>query len=230
MKIISWNMGCGFDTGAYRKHHKAALDWLRAQTPDVALLQEVQLAGLGCLEGMAVHSLPTSSGGSTGNAIASTTALEPVPIEIEGALVAAARTHIGGAHFLLVSAHMLTDGRGEKGRQRRTLASLVTRLADAVGSGRYVIGGDFNASVHWPEYEESFFEPMRAAGFADTRPHPHEVQSYWGRGSTAVIQDDHVFVDPVTKVAVMRGSWAVLASEDHRRWSDHGPVVVEAPE
>jgi hypothetical protein len=71
---------------------------------------------------------------------------------------------------------------------------------------------------------------MRAAGFEDTRPHAHEVRSYWGRGSTAVIQDDHVFVDPITKRAVIQGSWAIMASEDHRRWSDHGPVVLEALE
>lgn len=197
--------------------------------PDVALLQEVQLARLTCLEGMTVHFLPTSSRGMTGNAIASTAAsLEQVGVEVDGALVAAARTRLGGADFVLVSAHVLTDGKAEKGRQRRALASVVTRLAEMVAGGRCIIGGDFNASLHWPEFEESFFEPMRAAGFEDTRPHPHEVQSYWGRGSTSVIQDDHVYGDMITKRAVMRGSWTIMASEDHRRWSDHGPAVLEA--
>lgn len=231
MKIISWNMGCGFDTGGYRKHHQAALDWLRSQKPDVALLQEVQLAKLACLEGTAMHCVPTSTEGTTGNAIVTTAAvLEPVRLEIEGALVAAARTHLGEADFFLASAHVLTDGAEYKGRQRRALAALVTRLAEVVAGGRCVIGGDFNASLHWPEFGKWFFEPMRAAGFEDARPHPYEVQSYWGRGSTAVIQDDHVFVDPITRRTVMRGSWAIMASEDHHRWSDHGPVVLEALE
>lgn|GEM_PF-3825980 len=72
MKIISWNMGRGFDTGGYRKQHQAALDWVREQKPDVALLQEVQLARLACFEGMAMHCVPTSTGATTGNAIVTT--------------------------------------------------------------------------------------------------------------------------------------------------------------
>jgi endonuclease/exonuclease/phosphatase family metal-dependent hydrolase len=124
----------------------------------------------------------------------------------------------------------LTDGPEYKGRQRRALDAFVTRLAEVAGGRRCVIGGDFNASLHWPEFGKWFFEPMRAAGFEDTRPYPHEVQSYWGRGSTSVIQDDHVFVDRITKRTVVHGSWAIMASEDHRRWSDHGPVVLEALE
>jgi endonuclease/exonuclease/phosphatase family metal-dependent hydrolase len=231
VKIISWNMGCGFDTGGYRNHHSAALDWLRAQKPDVALLQEVQLARLACFEGMAMHCVPTSTGATTGNAIVTTAAaVEPVRVEIDGTLVAAARSHLGGADFFLASAHVLTDGPEYKGRQRRALDAFVTRLAEVAAGRRCVIGGDFNASLHWPEFGKWFFEPMRAAGFEDMRPYPHEVQSYWGRGSTSVIQDDHVFVDPITKRAVVHGSWAIMASEDHRQWSDHGPVVLEALE
>jgi endonuclease/exonuclease/phosphatase family metal-dependent hydrolase len=229
VKIISWNMGCGYDTGGYRKYHQAALDWLRAQKPDVALLQEVELARLAGLKGMAVHSVPTSIGAITGSAIATkAAALEPVRVEIDGALVAAARTRLGGADFVLASTHVLTDDREHKGRQRRALGTFVTKLADVVAGGRCIIGGDFNASLHWREYGDWFFEPMRAAGFHDTRPHHHEIQSYWGRGSTSVIQDDHVFVDEVSKAVVSRGSWNIMSGEDHRRWSDHGPVVVDA--
>ena len=231
MKIVCWNMGCGFGAGGYRKHHRAALDWLHAQGPDVALLQEVELAALDCLEDMVVHLVRTSTGGITGNAIATTgAALDPVPVEIDGALVAAARTHLRGVDFIFTSAHVLTDGKEHKGRQRRALGSFVAKLADVVARGRCIIGGDFNASLRWPEYGDWFFAPMLAAGFHDTRPHTDEIQSYWGRGSTSVIQDDHVFVDPLTKLAVSRGSWAIMSGEDHRRWSDHGPVVVEAVE
>ncbi len=212
----------------YGRHHEAALEWLHAQNPDVALLQEVELARVISWEGARVHCLPTSPSARTGNAvIARSRRLEPLTIQIDGALVAAARAQIVDADFLLVSAHVLTDDREHRGRQRRALGSFVTRLAELVADGRCIVAGDFNASVHWPEYKEWFFEPMRKAGFEDARPYAHEVRSYWGRGSTAIIQDDHVFVDAATKRAANGGSWAIISSEDHRRWSDHGPVVVD---
>jgi len=224
MKIISWNMGCGFDTGGYSKHHDVALGWLRAQEPDVALLQEVQFARFASWKGMRVHSVPTSPGRSSGNAVAvRADRLEPIGVVIEGALVAGARARVTGDDFILVSAHVLT---GE--RQEQALANFASKVSGMVAGSRFVVGGDFNASLHWPKYGTWFFDPMRAAGFEDTRPQPQEVQSYWGRGSMSIIQDDHVFVDRVTKAAVARGSWAILSGDDHRRWSDHGPVVVEA--
>jgi endonuclease/exonuclease/phosphatase family metal-dependent hydrolase len=228
MRVISWNMGCGFSAGGYRRHHDAALEWLRAQGPDVAFVQEVELAKVASWAGTQVHSLPTSPGAGTGTAlVVRTDTLEPIAIDIEGALVAAGRARLKGADFLLASAHVLTDGKHHRGRQRRALESLVKKLAEAVGTGRCIVGGDFNASLHWPEYREWFFEPMRKAGFEDTRPFPYEVQSFWGRGSTAVIQDDHVFADAATRSAVRGESWAVLADEEHRRWSDHGPIAME---
>jgi hypothetical protein len=108
-----------------------------------------------------------------------------------------------------VSAHVLTGK-----RQQEALATFVTRVSSAVAGNRFVVGGDFNASLHWPQYENWFFEPMRVAGLEDTRPHPQKVQSYWGRGSTTCIQDDHVFVDKVTKAGASRGSWAIVSSSN----------------
>jgi endonuclease/exonuclease/phosphatase family metal-dependent hydrolase len=221
-------MGCGFAAGGYRKHHGAALEWLEGQAPDVALLQEVELAKLASWPGAKVHPLPTSPGARSGTAlVVRTEKLEPIAVEIDGALVAAGRARLIGADFLLASAHVLADGKEHRGRQRKALAGLVTKLTELVANGRCIVGGDFNASLHWPEYGEWFFEPMRRAGFEDTRPFAREVQSYWGRGSTACIQDDHVFADMTSRAAVSRGSWTVLADENHRLWSDHGPVVVD---
>lgn len=223
MKIISWNKGCGFDTGGYRSHHEAALAWLQSQDADVLLLQQLQLARSVSFPGTAFHCVPTSPGRPTGNAvIVRADRLDPVKVEIAGALVAAAKARRVGGDFILVSAHVMT---GE--RQQETLANFVAWVSSAVAGSRFVVGGDFNASLHWPEYAQWFFEPMRLAGFEDSRPHPKEVRSYWGRSSTAAIQDDHVFVDKVTKPGADRGSWAVMSTENHHRWSDHGPVIVE---
>jgi len=226
VKIISWNMGCGFNAGGYRRHHEDALDWLRLQDADVALLQEVQLEKVVSFHGMASHRVPTSPGSPTGNAVlVRAERLDAVNVEIGGALVAGVKARLVGEDFVLVSAHVLTGK-----HQQEALASFVRCVSRTVVDSRFVVGGDFNASLHWPEYAKWFFEPMRAAGFEDSRPHPQEVQSFWGRGSTAVIQDDHVFVDKVTRVGAGRGSWAIVSSENHRRWSDHGPVVVEVME
>lgn len=223
MKVISWNMGCGFDTGGYRAKHAQARAWLfDRERPDLALLQEVLLADLPDGEGLTCVKVPTSPGEPTGTAIVARAAGKSLPFVLDGACVAAAEVELAGHAVVLVSAHVLTGP-----RQERALAEFARMTKELAGDRPCIVGGDFNASVHWLEYKGWFFEPMRVAGFHDTRPGEHEVQSYWGRGSKALIQDDHVFVGgKIGRVT----SWQIIDDEDHRRWSDHGPVALELDE
>jgi hypothetical protein len=136
MKIISWNKGCGFDTGGYRSHHEAALAWLQSQDADVLLLQQLQLARSVSFPGTAFHCVPTSPGRPTGNAvIVRADRLDPVKVEIAGALVAAAKARRVGGDFILVSAHVMT---GE--RQQETLANFVAWVSSTVAGNRFVVG------------------------------------------------------------------------------------------
>jgi hypothetical protein len=49
MRIITWNMGCGWRASEYRKHHDAAWSYLLDQhQPDVAFVQVPTCSGMRC--------------------------------------------------------------------------------------------------------------------------------------------------------------------------------------
>jgi endonuclease/exonuclease/phosphatase family metal-dependent hydrolase len=220
MRIVTWNMGCGFDTGGYRAKHGQARAWLfDHERSDVALLQETVLADLPEGEGLTCVKVPTSKGEPTGTAIVARAEGQSLPLVLDGAGVAAAELRLAGRMVVLISAHVLTGP-----RQERALGEFVQMAKALAGDRPCIVGGDFNASTHWPEYAAWFFEPMRLASFRDTRPGQHEVRSYWGRGSQAVIQDDHIFVRGELGGVV---NWQIVDDEDHHSWSDHGPVMLD---
>jgi endonuclease/exonuclease/phosphatase family metal-dependent hydrolase len=64
---------------------------------------------------------------------------------------------MAGRTQVLVSAHVLT-GRG----QQLALAECIRMAKDLAGDRPCIVGGDFNASLHWPEYRSWFF--VGAAG------------------------------------------------------------------
>ena len=238
-------MGCGFNAGGYRWHHEDALDWLRLQDADVALLQEVQLEKVVSFHGMASHRVPTSPGSPTGNAVlVRAERLDPVNVEIGGALVAAVKARLVGEDFVLVSAHVLTGK-----RQQEALASFVRCVSRAVVDSRFVVGGDFNVTptdldcydpslfvgaTHVSEPEREALRALEATGLTDlTRAlHPEEPSfSWWDYRNGSFhrgwgLRIDLLFVDQ----ALLAKATASFVDRDERKGqkpSDHAPVVGE---
>lgn len=230
-------MGFAFPAHGYRPRHADAWTLLLSELkPDLALVQEVDMSRLSeaCAAGRAVR-LPTSDGSETGSAIVCRAGtLEALTQVTDGATVIAARYDSAGESLVVVSAHVVTSGDPATGRsQHRVLRDLGPWLNDVVGDGRFVIGGDFNASRCWPEFN-AFFGDVAARGFHDCHHHLHgrEARSFWGRKPEVVrdppIQDDHVFVDAETGRRVTK-CWI---EDDSSVWplSDHGPLIVDLAE
>ncbi len=230
MRIVTWNMGCGWPRSRYRKHcGRAWLYLLGDLRPDVVLVQEAVLPADEVLaeQGFALASRSTLPGTDACTAVLAKrgTAREVAPIDgLENTLAAAATVQTPAGPLTVQSVHVAT------GSKQRSDLGVLTDAASSFSKGSpFLMGGDYNAARRFRDGRLYgwFFDAAAEAGLHE----PHwainecEVQSFWGPQAKTAYQLDHFF---------MSGEWAsyvrscaVVDNEVVREMSDHGALVLE---
>jgi endonuclease/exonuclease/phosphatase family metal-dependent hydrolase len=221
MIVVTWNMA----------HRPAAWSHLLdSLAPDLALVQETAWRA-DDLSSQFVYAPAQGSDGRPyrwGSAVyvRGGTARElPLPPEHRGWLIAA-EVELGKDELVAVSVHasMIHNVRPNIDRAFEALEPLL--------AGRsYVVGGDLNMSRNWPyprDGHTEFLDALPGRGFFDCmrKFHAEEKRTIWKANSTAVYQDDHIFVSDDLAERVTACDVA-----DRAGLSDHSPLTLtlEAP-
>ena len=185
MKVVSWNVG---SNSGYAAATTAAR--IGALDPDIALLQEVDLA----TENLAIFA-PCTDVMSWGHAIATRFTVKPLGLAVPSELrpwlrIAAAELAIGGIDFLVASVHPHYEAVDSPLQEDQGLHVYVLDgarwlwhcdvafgiLNEAARGRRFIIGGDWNtarafkeSSVPDARFSEAFFERARPRGVVRSR-------------------------------------------------------------
>lgn len=250
MKVICWNMGAGFGSNAVR--HAQAWDWLLAQAPDAALLQEATIPEdtRGAWGSIAFSPQYNKVWGSavltrtSGYTKYEPTMAQPWLREIAGA-VSIARPREAG-DLWLVSLH--SSATPYKADQLAALPSLdgIARCSDdalwqidvaiydlrnLLSGQRFIVGGDLNSALLFDQLRGTdsnrrLLNNIAAAGLVDLRlRHFDAEQRTFFRDGNGPYQLDHVFSDRSTEPLVT--SWRVATEVvTELRLSDHAPIML----
>jgi endonuclease/exonuclease/phosphatase family metal-dependent hydrolase len=219
MIVVTWNM-------AHRNRAWGHL--LDGLAPDLALLQETAWRA-DDLSSQVVYAPAHGKDGTPypwGSAVyvrGGTTKQLPLPAEHQGWLVAT-EVQLGQDELVAVSVHapILPTVRPNLDRAFEALEPML--------AGRsFVVGGDLNLSRNYDKYygprygHAEFLDGLPARGFFDCmrKFHAEEKQTIWKTGSTAVYQDDHIFVSEDLAERVTACDVA-----DHAGLSDHSPLAL----
>lgn len=223
LRIVTWNMGCGWRGSKYRKRHAAAWDYLLQELrPDIALLQECLLSMLRDAPGASFTQSCDAGKADAGTGIITwgvAASRAVAPTFPTGTYAVYARLGDLPRPIAVLSVHTY-PGNG----LHDDLASLTRWLPAAPEA---IVAGDFNAARALRKKHPAFFAGMRDAGFADAHWHQHEreVRSFWGHQAVNGYQCDHFFVSHALLAGVRRCD--VIDCSETRELSDHGPLVLE---
>jgi endonuclease/exonuclease/phosphatase family metal-dependent hydrolase len=243
MRIVTWNM----DFKRPKEVRDAAWDFLLTELqPDIALVQEAKVPDNTGYEVLPTRALKPGSTEelSWGSAILSRVgkpetkvALSFEDISARGAVQIASCTIAGLGEVCIVNIHSRLDYNEKQkviSNLRKTF-EVVLRVLD--GCDRFIVGGDLNTArsldaAYGAEYGHGeFWEGIDAGILKEALPGGEERQSYWGHGDDNkgptgnTLQDDHVFLDAETFQLVSESR--VWDTPQVRRFSDHGPIVVD---
>jgi endonuclease/exonuclease/phosphatase family metal-dependent hydrolase len=225
VRITTWNMGFH----DYRPHHEEAWRYLvEVLAPDLAFVQEA-VPPPWVYERFAVVRGIAWEGGTWGSAIVSTKPLKPLFSDSSRGSVVAAEVSLQNSYVVAVNIHArLIDGR---------VIPALTETFDTIRPllrPPFVVGGDFNsfrsAEQRYPGYGHGPFWKRLDEEFYDCHWSLHhvEVGSFWGHVARGhELQDDHLLVDRATGERGGVQACRVIAEEQVRRLSDHGPMEAE---
>lgn len=240
--------------GYLEQKHQGAWEYLRNLEPDIALLQEAVPPAWAGEEWSIVtsprYTLRERPGSTWGSTIVSRFPLEAYPpnrrgpwtAELWGGVVLASIEELG---LSLGSVHSPAyskrpdelprpiDGIRRCHEEKVWEVELVAQeLEDAFAPGRFIWGGDLNASLLFDEVyrrdaNARLFANLAESGFHDLRPRfsPDEQRTFF-RANQHGYQLDHVFADAQTEQAVR--SWRVIDEPAvvDPQLSDHAPIEV----
>lgn len=227
MRVVSWNMGCGPRT-KYRRTHREAWTYLLDELkPDFALVQEALLIADDWIApaGKLMWSADKTSDSGTAVFVHGTEAFTIRDTRVSGSFVATISTQLFGSAACFASIHIGPSN------YRAHLKSLRDWIATSLlPTGPFVIGGDFNSSRSIAKWHERYLTGLSDLGCFDChwRMHGREVQSFWGHQAKTAYQDDHIFTS--SEIGARISACGIIDTPEARRFSDHGPVVLEIGE
>ena len=249
MRVITWNFG----GVAFKSSSARCWAQLLAWNPDVALVQEAY-PPQDVRDDLWTF---TPYGGipDRGTIVYAKAGLTPVPhvgrfrAAIEGQATLAEAT-FGGEALLFASIHAIADpvepGLVEGidatgvsswgGSLLRPLDLILNDLSPITKGRRFVVGGDFNASVRFDDFYRTgsqgsaftkWFLKAKDAKWRAAHPkfHVGEERTLFRGGSEGPYQIDHFFTDDRTWDALTRCD--VIDVPFLREFSDHAPLVLE---
>lgn len=246
MRVITWNMGLNDPRFSRAGVHDQAWHYLLGLGPDLAFLQEALPPGWVWGEGRLV-SEPFDSWGSV--IFSPRYPLEPYRLPVDsglrrlGAYLAYANAFLpDGTESFVVSVHArpATATRRQLGDlEPQTVArksvpqpkvnDLIFHELAGLIEGSFIAAGDWNTGRTQKSVRAGieFFERAHERGWHDCvwDKFGKEVQTWFGKGHT-LIQDDHVFSDPVLGDAG-QVPWAADDAVLQLRLSDHAPLIID---